>query len=527
MAEVAMESVSEEGQLKDGKLTIFAGRRRFCKRRFAGGDCPCCEPSPKDLARTADVLNGKRRRGNWLNGQGAGAEAEGGRPTAKRQPRPPAAARPGPLGATPPKATAPFVDTHCHLEEVLQMVQRHNAVSSLNKEMCEFTPEELAHWRILGWLKDPEAEKPSVDKGSAAAPWNPIWERVWPELEPAQREAATKLGYAADSWNRNQWLLPKNVGWSELSERVQQCLEALGESPNSWDSWTTGTSSGSTVVNCNDLRPWSWLSPQECASARSLGFTQATWNSVEMADVHDTVGNIFGESFEGCVTQGCDADSIDTAMELALKHPKVYVSFGCHPKAAWSYDDKMEQRLLACMKACGRKAVAWGEFGLDYSHVYFGRMADNRRAQKVVFARQLKLAIGNGYPLVIHSRAADRDTLRMMRGWVPRHWKVHVHSFRGSMAFMEAILSEWEHAYIGLAGIITMPDPEAQELCRCCPLSRMVLETDAPYLPVQSTYFSHPGQIPEIIEKVAKIKGCAVDLVATAVRENARTVYGF
>jgi len=358
-------------------------------------------------------------------------------------------------------------------------------------------------------------------ESAAAAPWNPVWDRFWIELKPAELEAALKLGYGAEMWDRNQWLLPKNTSWSKLGEEVQKC--------HSWDSWTTESSSPSTsvVVNCNDLRPWSWLSPMERASARSLGFHEATWNSEEMADVRTAIDPIFGESFQGCVTQGCDADSIDTARELALTHPRVYVSFGCHPKAAWAYDDALEQRLLSCMKACGTKAVAWGEFGLDYSHNYYGRCAGNRRVQKVVFARQLQLAIGHGYPLVIHSRAADRDTLRMMRSFVPRHWKVHVHSFRGSVGFMEAILNEWDHAYIGLAGIVTMPDPDAQELARLCPLSRLVLETDAPYLPVQSTYFSHPGMIPEITARVAEIKGMPVEEVALAVRENARTIYGF
>lgn len=407
------------------------------------------------------------------------------------------------------------------------MVRRHTVVPTLNKSLHEFTAEELAHWRVLGWVQEPDTSGGGGKSNSSVIPWNSTWERFWAELSPAQQEAARTLGYGAETWDKNQWLLPRQVPWLALEEKIRRCLEVLGETPATWNSWTTDNSAGNSTVNCNDLRRWNWLSAQERASAEALGFTEGTWNSEEMADVHATIGSTFGASFEGCVTQGCDADSIDVARDLALAHPKVFASFGCHPKAAWSYDDELERRLLACMGACGPKAVAWGEFGLDYSHPFYGRMAGNRRMQKVVFARQLRLAIGRGYPLVIHSRAADRDSLRMMRRFVPRHWKVHVHSFRGSISFLEAIVAEWQHAYIGMAGIVTMRDPEAQELCRRCPLSRLVLETDAPYLPVQSTFFSHPGQIPEIATKVAELKGCSVEEVSVATRENARTIYGF
>ncbi|CAE8716901.1 unnamed protein product, partial [Polarella glacialis] len=94
---------------------------------------------------------------------------------------------------------------------------------------------------------------------------------------------------------------------------------------------------------------------------------------------------------------------------LALSHPMVYVSFGCHPKAAWSYDDKMEAKILACIEECGSKCLSYGEFGLDYSHPFFGPHAGNRRTQKAVFVRQLKIAIARGMPLV--ARALDIATL--------------------------------------------------------------------------------------------------------------------
>lgn len=409
------------------------------------------------------------------------------------------------------------MDTHCHLEEVLQAFRRHAVAPTLNKDLKDFTDAERSHWRTLGWLQEP---------GSTSGGWeNPIWDRFWSKLSAAESEAASFLGYDSSSWDRNEWVLPRKTSWNELTEDMRRALEVLGESAASWDHWQAGDGTAGPVVNSNDMRDWTDLTAAERVAAAALGFTEATWNSEEVADVRESLAALCGPGFEGCVTQGCDADSIEGAVRLTLAHPKVFVSFGCHPKAAWSYDAAFEAQLLEAMRVCGPKVLAWGEFGLDYSHPGFGPDAGNRRQQKEVFVRQLQLAIARGLPLVIHSRCADADTLRIMQRWVPCDWRVHVHSFRGSVQLMQALLAKWQNAYIGIPGIVTLNDPHANELCMQCPLDRLVVETDAPYLPLQGTYFSHPGLVPEILLKVAEIKGIPPHEVFAAARENARSVY--
>jgi TatD DNase family protein len=426
----------------------------------------------------------------------------------------------------PPNKDFAFIDTHCHLDEVLQTVRRHIVAPTLGKFIYEFTKEELEHWRVLGWVRD-EGTVSSPSQPSKTSR-SPVWSRFWAELSTAEREAATGLGYDCKRWNTNKWTLPKNKSWQQLDEEMRQKLAVLGETRETWDSWerTEDVDMGVARIDSNDLRDWTFLSVKEQDSAFALGFTVDTWNAEEMADVHEAVSNIFGPNFEGTVAQGCDEHSAELAEHLALSHPQIYASFGCHPKSAWCYNDAFEQKLLSCMKRCGRKAVAWGEFGLDYSHTMFGPMASNRRQQKEVFSRQLRLAVEHGYPLVLHSRGADRDTLRLMRRYIPRHWKVHVHSFRCGQQFLESVLTEYPNAYIGIAGIITMEDPEAHDICRACPLDRMVIETDAPYLPLASSFYSHPGQVPDILWKVAELKALPVEDVFRVARENARAMYG-
>lgn len=245
-----------------------------------------------------------------------------------------------------------------------------------------------------------------------------------------------------------------------------------------------------------------------------------------MADLGGTITDLFGSDFEACVTQGCDEDSIDYAKNLCLAHPKVFAAFGIHPKGCYTYNDRLEARLLQAIEECGRKVLAFGEFGLDYSHPHYGRLQTNRRLQKQVFERQLRLAVDRGYPLVLHSRGADRDTLRILKKHVPYDWKVHMHSYRGSVQTLEAMLECWRHFYVGFSGLITMQDSDVQDLCKRCPLEKILLETDAPYLPINNVNFSHCGQIPEIAEKVAQIKGCSIEEVMEASRINCFAMYG-
>jgi len=398
-----------------------------------------------------------------------------------------------------------------------------------------------------------------------------IWSWSWRDLSVEEREAAEALGYSEEAWDRSDWLLPKHVHWEALDEEVRRSLETLGEGKLTWDRWnqswdgtstfhrgcqsnghrSSSSSSTTSLVGGKEAsgedasasmpwpklkgmaafvgapsRPWQALSEPERKAATALGFSKTIWDLEELADVHTWVNRSFGPEFEGCITQGCDGDSIDQAVHLAQTHPKVYVSFGCHPKSVWSYNDELEKRLLAAAESCGKKAVAWGEFGLDYSHPYFGPIATNRQAQREVFARQLRLAVSRGWPLVIHSRAADRDTLRMMRQFVPRHWRVHIHSYRGGVPFLEILLEEWDKTYIGVSGLVTLNDAHANDLAKRCPLERMLLETDAPYLPVLGHSYSHPGLVPSLAKAVANLRGASVEEVLKVTRENARIVYG-
>merc|ERR1719265_1862885 len=101
-----------------------------------------------------------------------------------------------------------------------------------------------------------------------------------------------------------------------------------------------------------------------------------------------------------------------------------------------------------------------------------------------------------------------------------------MHSYRGSVVSLEALLKEWRHVYIGFSGLLTMMDEDVVALCKNCPLDRLLLETDGPYLPINGAPYSHSGQIPLVAAKAAEVKGCTVEMVMEAHRRNCYIMYG-
>jgi TatD DNase family protein len=226
-------------------------------------------------------------------------------------------------------------------------------------------------------------------------------------------------------------------------------------------------------------------------------------------------------AFGGCITISCDPDSIDATLAL-IREEGVYGAFGIHPHDAKAYGPELEARLREAMS--DPKAVAWGEIGLDYHY-----NMSPPEVQREVFARQIRMGVGLGKPLIIHTREAEADTLEVMLREAPPEWKIHVHCFTSSPAMAERLLAAFPNLCLGLTGIVTFKNAqELQTVARATPLDRLLLETDGPYLaPIPHRGKpAHPGHIPLIAAKIAELKGVAVEAVFAAARENTRRVYG-
>jgi TatD DNase family protein len=181
------------------------------------------------------------------------------------------------------------------------------------------------------------------------------------------------------------------------------------------------------------------------------------------------------------VTVGTDGASCRAALAAAEDFPQVYAAIGRHPNAATGFDDADFAELEAL--AAHEKCVAIGETGLDYY-----REGAPEADQKRAFAAQIELARATGKPLVIHTRAAEDDTLAILNAQAAG-LTVILHCFSMGERVQECLAHEnW---WLSFAGNCTYPkNGELMTAALAVPADRLLVETDAPYLspqPARST----------------------------------------
>jgi TatD DNase family protein len=173
------------------------------------------------------------------------------------------------------------------------------------------------------------------------------------------------------------------------------------------------------------------------------------------------------------LTVGTDVAGCRRALELADRHEEVFAILGIHPHAAndATGDDVAEVRSLLAHP----KAVAAGEMGLDWFRDYAPR-----DKQLSLFTAMLEVAAETGKPAVIHTRAADADTLAALQGFDGR---VVLHCFSSPHLLEPALERGW---YVSFAGNASFPKAVDLRLAaREVPADRILAETDAPYLAPQ------------------------------------------
>ncbi len=228
-----------------------------------------------------------------------------------------------------------------------------------------------------------------------------------------------------------------------------------------------------------------------------------------------TVEEARAAGVERLVDVGTDLASSQAAAERAAVLDGVWATAGVHPHDAAGGIEGLAELL-------GRpEVVAVGECGLDYHYDH-----SPRDAQRDVFAAQIALAHEHGLPLVIHTREAWDDTFAILdREGVPPHTVMHC--FTGGPDEAQASLDRG--ALLSFSGIITFKTAEdLRAAAALCPLDRMMVETDSPYLaPVPHRgQKNRPALVGLVGEAVAAAAGVAVDEVAAATWDNAERFYG-
>lgn len=206
---------------------------------------------------------------------------------------------------------------------------------------------------------------------------------------------------------------------------------------------------------------------------------------------------------------------------LALQHNNFWATVGVHPDNEGVQEPTLTQLLELGARA---RIVGIGETGLDYYRLA-GRSIQDMEWQRSRFRVHIQAARALGKPLVIHTRSASDDTLRLLReegedGSSGSAGGVF-HCFTETAEVARATLDLG--FYISFSGILTFKNAQdLREVARFVPLDRLLIETDSPYLaPVPYRgKLNNPSLVPWVARQLADLRGCPVDVIAEATSRN-------
>lgn len=220
------------------------------------------------------------------------------------------------------------------------------------------------------------------------------------------------------------------------------------------------------------------------------------------------------------LTIGMDIASCEAAIAAAEAHEEVWVALGCHPNVAEGFDDARAQEIRRFAEH--PRVLAIGETGLDHYRDYAPR-ADQENA----FRAQMEIARELAKPLVIHTRAAEDDTIRMLRDHA-EGLDVILHCFSMTSHLQECL--EQPRWWFSFAGNVTYPSAgDIAEAAATVPLERLLVETDAPYLspqPVRKER-NQSANVVHTARFIAERRGISYEELEQAVERNSAELLGW
>jgi TatD DNase family protein len=239
-------------------------------------------------------------------------------------------------------------------------------------------------------------------------------------------------------------------------------------------------------------------------------------------DAFEEPAEILGRAREAGVervlTVGTTIESCRASLALCEEHDGVFAVLGLHPHEAGTLGDRDYDELRQLLSH--PKAVAVGETGLDY---YRDLAPRDRQAES--FRAQAGLAVELGKPLVVHTRAADPDTVAVLRE-LPEGTPVVLHCF-SSVDLLEPALERGWH--VSFAGNLTYPKaPELRWAAARVPAERLLLETDCPYLAPQAVRGkrNEPAYVVHTLAVAAEARGEDAAALECRVEANAAALFG-
>jgi TatD DNase family protein len=231
----------------------------------------------------------------------------------------------------------------------------------------------------------------------------------------------------------------------------------------------------------------------------------------------------------------CSVSEIPTLLKLTEEYDGInkidlYTALGVHPSEISTWDNnsanEIEQHLISNINNPNSKIKAIGETGLDYFHV---KEIDEQNRQREIFREQIQLAKKYKLPLIVHTRDAWVDTLRILTEEYPADTNAHngtIHCYTGDYNFASEVI---KHGfYISWSGIVTYKkNGSFRETAKQIPIERVLIETDCPFLApqVMRGKRNEPSYVNYIAETLAECYGISKEELAKISTQNAEKLF--
>jgi len=218
------------------------------------------------------------------------------------------------------------------------------------------------------------------------------------------------------------------------------------------------------------------------------------------------------------IGSGDNIHSARAAFKLAQDHPFIYSTAGLHPQDARFWTPEIRDQILDLAQK--PKQVAIGEIGLDFAKEY-----SPRDIQELAFREQLEMAKELDLPVVVHSRNAHDESLRILKESGVKRGVMHCYSGSPERA-RELVKMGF---YISLPGVITFKNArQLLDVAREIPLEHILIETDCPFLAPEPHRGkrNEPAYVKLVAEKIAQLKNIPIDEVGEKTTVNAETIFG-
>jgi TatD DNase family protein len=230
------------------------------------------------------------------------------------------------------------------------------------------------------------------------------------------------------------------------------------------------------------------------------------------------LGNMRNNEVSHALCVSVELATFTEVLELAVQHDNLFASVGVHP----DYELEVEPTQAELVRLAQHpKVVAIGETGLDYY-----RLTGDLGWQRERFRTHIRAAIESGKPLIIHTRSAAADTLRIMDEEDAGKIGGVMHCFTENLEVAQAAIALGFH--ISFSGILTFKNATLiKEVAKSIPLDKILIETDSPYL-APTPYrgkTNQPAYVKHVAEEIAKLRNITLDEVGEVTSRNFRQLF--